>query len=112
MKPTELKRKYNLIGSLLENIIVDKVINSIMLEIDFCYWQQADFVDGDKETGMVELRFSECVDYNISNHKINSDEIVKVEVTGNTIDIYVESDITNDYHHIVISSSNVEFIEL
>lgn len=112
MKLTDFKKRYNLIGSLLENIIVDKVINLVTLEIDFCYWQQTDFVDGDKETGMVELRFSECVDCDISDHKINSDEIVKVEVVGNTIDICVESDLTNDYHHIVISSSNVELIEL
>lgn len=112
MKLSEFKRKYNLIGSLLENINVDKVIKSVTLEIDFCYWQQADFVDGDKETGMVKLRFSECAYWDISNHKINSDEIVKVEVTDNTIDICVESDLSNDYHHIVISSSNVEFIEL
>lgn len=62
-------------------------MNSVTLEIDFCYWQQADFVDGDKETGMVELCFSECVDCDISNHAINSDEIVKVEVADNTIRI-------------------------
>lgn len=112
MKLIDFKRKYNLIGSLLESIIIDKSINSVTLEIDFCYWQQADFVDGDRETGMVELSFFECYDCDISNHKINSDEIVKVEVIDNTIDICVESDVTNDYHHIVISSSNVEMIEL
>lgn len=112
MKLTEFKRRYNLIGSLLENIIVDKGVNSVTLEIDFCYWQQADFVDGNKETGIVKLCFSECGDYNISNHKINSDEIVDVEITDDTIDICVENDLTNDYYHIIISSSNAELTEL
>lgn len=112
MTLTELKRKYNLIGSLLENININKVNNSVTLEIDFCYWQQADFVNGNKETGMVKLCFSECGDYNISNHKINSDEIVNVEITDDTIDICVENDLTNDYYHIIISSSDVEFTEI
>lgn len=108
----DFKRKYNLVGSLLENIIINKETDSIILEIDFCYWQQVDFIDGEKETGIIELRFSECSQCDISNHRINSDEIVKVEFTENSIDICVESDLTNDYHHIVISALNVEFVEL
>lgn len=112
MTLTDFKSKYNLVGSLLENITTNKELDSITLEIDFCYWQQTDFVDGNKETGMIELCFSECSQSEISNHKINSDEIVKVEVADNTIDICVESDITNDYHHIFISALNVEFAEL
>lgn len=112
MTLTDFKSKYNLVGSLLENITTNKELDSITLEIDFCYWQQTDFIDGDKETGIVELHFSECSQCEISNHKINSDEIVKVEFTENSIDICVESDITNDYHHIFITALNVEFAEL
>lgn len=77
MTLTDFKSKYNLVGSLLENITINKEPDSIILEIDFCYWQQADFIDGDKETGIVELHFSECSQCDISNHRINSDEIVK-----------------------------------
>lgn len=112
MTLTDFKSKYNLVGSLLENITINKELDSITLEIDFCYWQQTDFIDGDKESGIVELHFSECSQCEISNHKINSDEIVKVEFTDNSIDICVKSDITNDYHHIFISALNVEFAEL
>lgn len=112
MTLTDFKSKYNLVGSLLENITINKEPDSIILEIDFCYWQQTDFIDGNKETGIVELYFSGCSQCEISNHKINSDEIVKVEFTENSIDICVESDITNDYHHIFISALNVEFTEL
>ena len=112
MTLTDFKSKYNLVGSLLENITINKEPDSIILEIDFCYWQQADFIDGDKETGIVELHFSECSQCDISNHRINSDEIVKVEFKENSIDICVESDLTNNYHHIVISALNVELVEL
>lgn len=112
MTLTDFKRKYNLIGSLLESITVDKGMTSVTLEIDFCYWLQADFVEENKETGMVKICFSKCDKCDISNHEINSDEIVNVEVTDDTIDICVENDLSNNYYHIIISSSNVELIEL
>lgn len=111
MKITELTKKYNLIGSLLENIYVDESKKTITLEIDFCYWLQHSYRDGDKETGMISLVFSEYSQCDIDQHTINSDEIVKVETFDDTsIDICVESDLTGDYHHIKLSALNVEVI--
>lgn len=37
MTLTDFKRKYNLVGSLLENIIINKETDSLTLEIDFCF---------------------------------------------------------------------------
>lgn len=113
MKISKLIKTYNLTGSLLETVQVDAIKRTIILELDFCYWQQKDYDDNDAETGMAGLIFSDCTKYNISNHTINSDEIVKATaIDDNTIDICVESDITEEYHHIEISAMNVELVRL
>ena len=113
MKIAKLTKTYNLIGSLLEAVHVDESTKTITIELDFCYWQQKEFVDGDIETGMVALVFSDCTEYHISEHQINSDEIVNIEVAdNNSIDMCVESDLTGEYHHIRITAMNVEFVNL
>lgn len=111
MTTKEFINKVYLIGSLLESISYDKATNTACLEIDFCYWQQSTFKDGDKETGIVIIEFSDCSICTYENYEINSDEIVKVEFSNNTINICVESDITGTYHNILICSNNVKFIE-
>lgn len=112
MKVIELTKKYNLLGSLLENIYVDESKKTITLEIDFCYWLQQSYTEGGKETGVVSLVFSDYSYCGIDRHTINSDEIVKVETIDDTsIDICVESDLTGDYHHIKLSALNVEVYE-
>lgn len=107
----EFINKVYLIGSLLENISYDKATNIVCLEIDFCYWQQSSFEDGEKETGIVLIEFSNCSNCTYDNYKINSDEIVKVELLDNSINICVESDVTGSYHNIQICANNVNFIE-
>ena len=40
----------------------------------------------------------------------NSDEIVKTEIVDDGLDICVESDLTGDYHHIIINAQNITVI--
>ena len=107
MNAKDFLKQHNLIGSLLESIAVDREDRSVCLEIDYCYWQQSNYNEGDEETGIVFLKFENCTSYSFDEHPLNSDEIVKVEITDNEIDICLESDITSDYHHIKINCSNV-----
>ncbi len=107
----EFINKVYLIGSLLEKVSYDKATNTACLEIDFCYWQQSTFKDGEKETGIVLIEFSDCSTCTYDNYKINSDEIVKVELLNNSINICVESDVTGTYHNIQICANSVKFTE-
>ena len=103
-------KQHNLIGSLLESISVNKEDNSICLEIDYCYWQQSNYKEGDEETAILLFLFENCSSYSFDDHAINSDEIVKTEIVDDGLDICVESDLTGDYHHIIINAQNVTMI--
>lgn len=108
MNVKDFLKQHNLIGSLLESISVDSEAHSVCLEIDYCHWQQSNYNKGDAETGIVFFKFENCTSYSFDEHPLNSDEIVKVEIVNNEIDICVESDITGEYHHIKINCSNVQ----
>ena len=108
MNINEFVKQHNLIGSLLESISVNDSEKSICLEIDYCYWQQSNYNEKDEETGIVIFKFENCSSYTFDDHTLNSDEIVKVEVLDDEIDICVESDLTSEYHHIRINCSNIQ----
>lgn len=107
MNINEFLKQHNLVGSLLESISVNDIEKTLCLEIDYCYWQQPNYNDEDKETGIVVFEFDNCHSYSFDDHTINSDEVVKVEIFDDELDICVESDLTGDYHHIKISAQNV-----
>ena len=111
MTISEFVKRHNLTGSLLEKISVNDNEKSLCLEIDYCYWQQANYHEGDEETGIVIFKFENCTSYAFDDHTLNSDEIVKVETLDNGLDICVESDLTGEYHHIRINCSNVQEIK-
>lgn len=111
MNISEFAKQHNLIGSLLEKISVNDIEKSLCLEIDYCYWRQTNYKEGDEETGIVIFKFENCSSYAFDDHTLNSDEIVKVEILDNEIDICVESDLTGEYHHIRINCSNVQMMD-
>ena len=49
MTINEFIRQHNLIGSLLESISANDIEKSLCLEIDYCYWQQSNYHEGDEE---------------------------------------------------------------
>ena len=111
MTINEFIKQHNLIGSLLESISANDIEKSLCLEIDYCYWQQSNYHEGDEETGIVIFEFENCTSYAFDDHPLNSDEIVKVEILDNEINICVESDLTGEYHHIKINCSNVRKVD-
>lgn len=54
-------KQHNLIGSLLESISVNEQENILQLEIDYCYWQQANYKDGDEETAVLIFEFQNFI---------------------------------------------------
>lgn len=110
MTINEFVKQHNLSGSLLESISVNDSEKSLCLEIDYCYWQQSNYKEGDEETAILLFSFENCSSYSFDDHTINSDEIVKAEIVDDGLDICVESDITGDYHHIIINAQNITVI--
>lgn len=113
MKPYEFAKRYNLHDSLLESIEVNEVDRTAKLIIDFCYWQQPGYRDGNLETGIIALVFSDLKILECDNRQIDSDEIVECKcIDENTLSIYVESDVTDDCHSILISAGDISIMQI
>ncbi len=107
----EFIQKHNLHDSLLENIEIDKADNTVKLTVDYCYWQQTEYCDGEIETGIVHILFSGVSNIICDDHTLNSDEIVSCSCQqGNTFVLKMESDITGCYHTIEITANSVEMM--
>ena len=49
--------KYYLHDSLITKITHNET--SVNIEVEFCYWQQENYKEGDSEVGMIEISFSD-----------------------------------------------------
>ena len=109
----QLFKKFNFYDSLLERVSCDLERKEVVLEIDFCYWQQVDYRDDMPETGLVRLVFSCVSAFEFDPYEICSDEIVKVACSdADTVLLEVYNDCADEYHTIRITADNVDFIEL
>lgn len=105
-------KMHNLHDSLLEKVDVYPERQAVVLTVDYCYWQQNEYRDGDAETGIVTITFSGVKDFCYDDHKLNSDEIIACTVdSGDRLVMQVASDITGDNHTVIISAEDVEMEE-
>lgn len=108
MNIADFYKKYNFEDSLLENVIYDENEKKVILEVDFCYWQQENYSDEYEETGMIKIIFSNVKEFKFIPYAVNSDEIVNVSLnTNNCINIEVYNDVLEEYHNILISAESV-----
>ncbi len=111
MKMIKFITKYNLRGSLLEKVSVNE--NTVILTLDYCYWQQDDYKDGTKETGIVDIVFDHVNNFIHEDYQINSDEIIDVFIDENDqLNIKVFNDINLKYYNCIIDCDRVEFTEI
>lgn len=109
MKLSKFFNEYNLHDSLLESINYDKERKTITLEIDFCYWQQKNYTDDMKETGMITLVFSDVDNFDYIPFVVNSEEIISVSnESENSICIECYDDLTEKSNSIRIVAKLVE----
>jgi hypothetical protein len=109
---TNFLKKYNLHDSLLEKIDVYPEQQTLVLTVDYCYWQQNEYRDGEAETGIVIITFSGVKEFFCDDHEINSDEIIACTDDGDDrLMIQVASDITGNVHTLIVSAEDVGMTE-
>ncbi len=108
MSLSELFKKYIFHDSLLEKVDYSPTDKTVVLEIDFCYWQQNDFTDTMPETGILRLCFSGVTEFSFPAYPMNSDEIVRVRCDSeNTVVMTVYSDLAEEYYEIFVTADSV-----
>lgn len=111
MKVSEFVNAYNLHDSLLEKIEYDSINKKLFLEIDFCYWAQSAYKEGEKENGIIQLSFLDVNNFSSEISEADSDSILAFScINDNQLKIIVETD-NSDVLSINFSADSVDVIE-
>lgn len=110
MKITDFFKTYNFHDSLLENVVYKADLKEVSFEIDFCYWMQDSFKEGDKENGLIKILFTGVSEFQYEKYEICSDSILSFVITDDeTIELTVETD-NGDIHSFSFKSSEADFL--
>ena len=102
----EFVSKYNMHDSLIDSISIED--DTIVIVIDFAFWMQEGFNDGQPETGPLEVRFIGVKNYKIPNDiPLDEISILKTSIKDNAVLFAILNDMTDEYLEIAIESSDI-----
>ena len=91
-------KNFNLHDSVLDKCVYNKYLNELSFEIDFCYWAQEKYKDGEPENGIIDVTFLDVSDFHRDDYEIDNDSIINLKETEpGKIILTVETD-TGDIH--------------
>ena len=102
----EFEAKYYLHDSFIERLIYDTSNATLTLVINFAFWMQKDYVEGEEENGLIEVTFRNVANYaceggdsaggfvGILNAVVNEDNIV-ISLLDDENETYIEMKITS-----------------
>lgn len=96
MTAHDFVKNYNMHDSLIDNVEILDNGKTIVLWIDFSYWMQEDYKDGDPDTGKLKITFYDVEDYSIPEN-VNWDDIsvFSSHVSGETVTFYLINDMAD-----------------
>ena len=108
MKIIELFDIYNFHDSLLESAEYLPEEKKLVLDIDFCLWQQDDYCSDMPETEMLRIVFSGVSAFYMPEYHMNSDQIIDVKVCGDKAEITVFNDLSGEDYTLTVSADSVD----
>ena len=84
--------KYYLHDSLITKITHNET--SVNIEVEFCYWQQENYKEGDSEVGMIEISFSDIsfFDSGSLSGEIDYYSILEAKIDADILEFLNQSD--------------------
>ena len=111
MTINELLDKYHFHDSTIEEITYYISNGKLEFIIDFCYWLQNGYSDGDKENGLVKLCFSSVDDYEWKTGVIDSFAILEIDIEDSTVKMNILDAFNNKFYEIQFTFKSFEFVE-
>ena len=115
MTAQDFIKNYIMHDSLIDNVeILDKG-KTIVLWVDFSYWMQEEYKEGDPDTGKLKITFYDVEDYSIPEN-VNWDDtsILDSYISGETVILNLENemaflrnDVTNSFLVLSICSNRI-----
>ena len=120
----EFEEKYYLHDSSIEKIFYDAENKKLTLTIEFCFWMQNWFCEGELKNGLIDVRFENVAVFEYENHDFQNilddidTEVVQTEISDDNILEIVIREYTSfqplemDFWIMKIKADNVEVTEL
>ncbi|ANB60459.1 MULTISPECIES: hypothetical protein [Anoxybacillaceae] len=114
MRISDFLKRYNLHGSLINNVEYDSTTKRVSLETELCKWQQFDY-DETKDPEMIEgfIVFEDVTYFETDCVKdFDADEILEVVLISATQSLEKVKIVTDGVNIIIIEAGNVEWHSL
>lgn len=99
---------YNMHDSLIDSLSVEDNGTTIRMIIDFAFWMQNHYQEGDPETGLLEVCFLNVSKYDHpENLPLEEISILKTSLKGNAIVFSLLNDVTDEYLEIEIVADQI-----
>lgn len=110
----EFASNYYLHDSFIESQVYDSSNRVLTLVINFAFWMQKDFVEGEAENGLIEVTFHDVTSYELYGGDPTSDfvSILNVVADEDKIVISLFDDENEVYIEMKISSMSVDVRKL
>ena len=102
----EFAADYYLHDSFIEKLIYDSSNAVLTLVINFAFWRQKDFVEGEAENGLIEVTFYNVVSYECSGgdptgvfvsilNAVADEDSIAISLLDDENDVYIEMKISS-----------------
>ena len=106
----EFDKKYYLHDSMIKNIRYSPDLQKLEILLDFCYWAQEWYVEGEPELMEAILTFEGIDDYTGITGDIDYFSILDGDIEDNKYHLYFEDEFNQESYEYYFSPSNVEFV--
>ena len=109
MTRTEFVTMYNMHDSLVEAVDVTEAGKAIEILIDFAFWMQEHYREGDPETGLIKVVFKNVRSFQIPpNTEWGETSILEMGEEDRYVRFLLINDMTDDSLEILIETDEVE----
>ena len=104
----EFEKEYCLHDSYIESMQYNEDKATLSLIINFAYWMQANYVEGEEETGLIEVSFSQVTGYSCEGDPAGRFVgILNAEALGDSFVIRLLDDMSLQYMEFIIHAADV-----
>lgn len=101
--------EYYLHDSYFEDVLYDESSATVVMKINFCFWMQDKFKEGDDENGIMVAEFKEVSSFSYDGGEIDYESIgiLKAYVKQDRIVFALLDDFNDEYHELSFAANRV-----
>jgi hypothetical protein len=106
----EMNERYYLHDSCIDKIEYDQSSKELLVQMDFCYWAQAEYNDAEPENGDVKIIFHDVNVYDGLVGDIDHFSVLDAECNDDGFYFSILDDFHDEQYELVIRAASVDFV--